>query len=86
MRSLSGDYNLACMFLFIAKATPSPKMLGRTNGLAQTVHSIMSAIGPAAFTSLTALSIRRNILGGTLAQLIQTLLGFLAVALSFLLP
>lgn len=61
-------------------------MLGRTNGLAQMVHSAMSAIGPAVFTSLTAVSIQHDLLGGSLAQLAQASLGVLAFGLASLLP
>ncbi|KAF7986578.1 hypothetical protein HWV62_26336 [Athelia sp. TMB] len=75
-----------CMYIFIARSAPLPTMLGRTNGLAQMVHSAFSAIGPAVFTSLTAVSIQHNLLGGSLAQLVQALLGFLAFGLAFLLP
>ncbi|KAF7979574.1 hypothetical protein HWV62_41862 [Athelia sp. TMB] len=76
----------ACMFLFIARSAPSPTMLGRTNGLAQMVHSAFSAIGPAVFTSLTAVSIQHNLLGGALAQLVQASFGVFAFGLAFLLP
>lgn len=74
------------MFIFIAKSSPSPAALGRTNAIAQTVYSVMAGLGPAASTSLTAISIQHQLLGGTLAQVIQAALGFVALYLAHFLP
>ncbi|KAF8519192.1 MFS general substrate transporter [Gautieria morchelliformis] len=53
-------------FIFLTSAVPSRSALGATTGLAQTVASTMRAIGPAGATSLFALSVEHNLLGGTL--------------------
>jgi hypothetical protein len=53
--------------------------------MAQSVASLMRAIGPAAATSLFAFSIQRNLLAGRLAWLILFLIALLNWAASFLL-
>ncbi|KAG8790969.1 hypothetical protein FRC12_010499 [Ceratobasidium sp. 428] len=55
-----------CMTIFVTSAAPSKSSLGTLNGVSQTTISICRAIGPAAATSLFALSIDHNLLGGQL--------------------
>ncbi|KAF8589027.1 MFS general substrate transporter [Ramaria rubella] len=62
------------IFMYLTHAAPSRSALGATNGLAQTTTSIMRSIGPASVTSLFALSIERNVLGGNLAYVVMTFL------------
>lgn len=47
----------ACVFIYIAAASPNQASLGATNGIAQLGVSIMRAIGPASATSTFSLSI-----------------------------
>lgn len=77
---------LGCMYIFITLASPSPAGLGRTHAAAQTVFSLMGAIGPASVTSLIAASIQYNLLGGTLAYLVVAVIGLVAFGLAFLIP
>lgn len=74
------------MYVFITLASPSPEQLGATNGLAQAVFSFIGAIGPAGATSLFALSIEHNVLGGILVYVVMGALGVLAIVLAALLP
>jgi hypothetical protein len=57
---------LGAIFIFLTAAVPSRSAFGATTGLAQTLTSIMRAIGPAGATSLFALSVEHNLLGGAL--------------------
>ncbi|KAF8587553.1 MFS general substrate transporter [Ramaria rubella] len=77
----------SAMFIFISNSSPTPALLGTTNGLAQTIFSSMGAIGPAGVTSLFALSMEHNLLGGHLVYVIMCSLGAIAVLASiYLLP
>ncbi|KAG0694691.1 major facilitator superfamily domain-containing protein [Suillus ampliporus] len=48
----------ACIFMYIAAASPNQASLGATNGIAQLGVSIVRAIGPASATSMFSLSIK----------------------------
>ncbi|KAG0699160.1 major facilitator superfamily domain-containing protein [Suillus ampliporus] len=48
----------ACVFIYIAAASPNQASLGATNGIAQLGVSIVRAIGPASATSTFSLSIK----------------------------
>jgi MFS family permease len=58
--ALSVILNLAyaCVFIYIAAASPNQASLGATNGIAQLSVSVMRAIGPASATSMFSLSIK----------------------------
>ncbi|TFY69228.1 hypothetical protein EVG20_g3234 [Dentipellis fragilis] len=58
------DMAYGCVFVFIFSSAPNKRSLGATNGLAQTVISVQRAIGPVMSTSLFALSVEKNIMGG----------------------
>ncbi|KAG9122327.1 hypothetical protein FRC07_001362, partial [Ceratobasidium sp. 392] len=45
-------------------AAPSRSSLGTLNGISQTTISAIRAIGPASATSLFAVSVQRNLMGG----------------------
>jgi len=47
----------ACIFIYIAAASPNKASLGATNGIAQLLVSIMRAIGPATAMSMFSISI-----------------------------
>ncbi|KAG8762049.1 hypothetical protein FRC12_009212 [Ceratobasidium sp. 428] len=53
-----------CMTIFVTSAAPSKSSLGTLNGISQTIISVIRAIGPATATSLFALSVDKQILGG----------------------
>ncbi|KAI6042924.1 major facilitator superfamily domain-containing protein [Pisolithus marmoratus] len=48
----------ACIFIYIAAASPNRGSLGATNGIAQMWVSIMRSIGPASATSMFSLSMK----------------------------
>ena len=52
------DVSIACVFMYIAAASPNRASLGATNGIAQLLVSIMRAIGPASTTSMFSISIK----------------------------
>ncbi|KAF8589035.1 member of major facilitator superfamily multidrug-resistance, DHA1 sub-family [Ramaria rubella] len=74
------------IFIYLTHAAPSRSALGATNGLAQTITSIMRSFGPAGATALFALSIKRNLLGGNLVYIVLCLLAIFAVMLTRLFP
>ena len=53
-----------CSFIFITGAAPNKRSLGATNGIGQLAASIVRAVAPAGATSLFALSLDRDWLGG----------------------
>lgn len=65
------------MYIFITQASPSPEALGRTHATAQTVFSIMGAVGPVTITSLVVASIEYQLLGGYLAYILMAILSLL---------
>jgi hypothetical protein len=75
-----------CIFIYVTSAAPSRSALGATNGLAQTTTSIMRSIGPAGATSLFALSIEHNLLGGSLVYVVLCIVASGAMAATALLP
>ncbi|CAE6425043.1 unnamed protein product [Rhizoctonia solani] len=56
--------SFGCVSIYVNSSAPSKDSLGTLNGISQTIISIIRAIGPAAATSLFALSVEKNILGG----------------------
>ena len=52
------DVSIACVFIYIAAASPNRASLGATNGIAQLLVSIMRTIGPASTTSMFSISIK----------------------------
>jgi hypothetical protein len=74
------------MYIFLSQAAPTKSSLGKTYGLGQTVAAVSAAIGPAVSTSLVALSLQHNLLGGTLGYLLLAGMGVVAMGLASLLP
>lgn len=70
----------------MTSSAPNKRSLGATNGLGQTVISVLRAIGPAGSTSLFALSIEKNILGGYAVYVVFAALSFLSLFLAVRLP
>ena len=77
---------IAIIFLFVRSAAPTPAALGTTNGLAQTMASIMRTIGPSCATCLYAVSKEYKLLGGQLVYIVFALVTAVAMSASFLLP
>ncbi|KAG8990464.1 hypothetical protein FRB94_000283 [Tulasnella sp. JGI-2019a] len=77
--------SFGCIFLFITAAAEKSQ-LGATNGIAQTVVSLMRMIGPASATSLFALTMEDNLLGGTLVYWVLIGLTFVALIVAIPLP
>jgi len=74
------------MYIFISQASPSQSALGKAHGLGQTVSAAMATIAPATATSLVALSLQHNLLGGALGYLLLAVIGVIALCLTSLLP
>ncbi|EIM90953.1 MFS general substrate transporter [Stereum hirsutum FP-91666 SS1] len=79
-------YGTCCVFIFITSAAPNQQSLGATNGLAQTVASIVRTIGPALSTSMFAMSIELNIMGGYGVYFIMAALSLSSLILAARLP
>ena len=56
--------------IYVSSAAPSKRLLGATNGLAQTVASVQGTIVPAATDWLFAYSISNDVLGGNLVYVV----------------
>ncbi|KDQ11882.1 hypothetical protein BOTBODRAFT_113712 [Botryobasidium botryosum FD-172 SS1] len=75
-----------CISIFVISSAPSRHAMGATNGLSQTLASLARAIGPAGVTSLFALTLERNLLGGLLVYVVFIAITLVAVSASVLLP
>ncbi|KAI0359917.1 MFS general substrate transporter [Trametes cingulata] len=80
------DMAYGCCFMFVTSAAPNRRSLGATNGVAQLAASVVRAIGPAGSTSLFALSLDRNWLGGYGVYVIFTALSCLFMLAGIPLP
>lgn len=78
--------SIGCIFIFITEASPNPQSLGATNGLSQTVASIVRTIGPTLSTSLFAVSIERNLFGGNVVYILMIALSLASIWLAGRLP
>jgi hypothetical protein len=72
--------------MFICSAAPNQRSLGATNGLAQTLASVMRSIGPATADWLFAFSLMNNILGGKFIYLVLFFLLCVALSVAVQLP
>jgi hypothetical protein len=75
-----------CMYIFLSHAALTPSTLGRTHGLGQTVAAFTATIAPATATSLVALSLQHNLLGGALGYLLLAGMGIVTLGFTSLLP
>lgn len=75
----------ACIFIYIAAASPNRGSLGATNGIAQMLVSIMRSIGPASATSMFSLSIKTPA-HAWFVYYFLLLIVFIAIGTSLLLP
>jgi hypothetical protein len=82
----SSLHRLASVFMFIASAAPNKHSLGATNGMGQTVVSVVRAIGPALSNSLFALSLEHNALGGYAVYAIFVVISAISLLLARRLP
>ena len=80
MRLKLGMSPLGAACIYVSSAAPSKRLLGATNGLAQTVASAQGTIVPAAADWLFAFSITNDVLGGNLVYVV--LVGAVFVGLS----
>ena len=80
------ELSVGAIFLFIRSAAPTPAALGTTNGLAQTMASLVRTIGPACATSLYAASREYRLVGGQLVYIILFLITAVTFSASVLLP
>ncbi|KAF7964730.1 hypothetical protein HWV62_3520 [Athelia sp. TMB] len=77
--AISVDMSYGCIFIYLSAAAPNKHSRGATNGLAQTIVSVVRAIGPAASTSLFAASVKHNLLGGYAVYLVLMVLSGLSL-------
>ncbi|KAF8886144.1 major facilitator superfamily domain-containing protein [Infundibulicybe gibba] len=75
-----------CIFMYITASSPNKHSLGATNGLAQASTSFSRAFGPAISTSLFALSVEKNLLGGYAVYVVLVVISCLAILLAVRLP
>ena len=77
---------IGCSFIFITGAAVNKKSIGATNGIGQLAASVVRAIAPAGATSLFALSLDHNWLGGHGVYAIFTALSCLCMLVGVPLP
>ncbi|KAG6333676.1 hypothetical protein ID866_5419 [Astraeus odoratus] len=75
----------ACIFIYIAAASPNRGSLGATNGIAQMLVSIVRTIGPASATSMFSFSIETPSHAWFIYYYLLTL-SFIGIGASLLLP
>ncbi|CAE6444371.1 unnamed protein product [Rhizoctonia solani] len=75
-----------CNMLLVNRSAPSRRSLGTVNGLAQMVASASRALGPAAATSLFAISVQKNLLGGSLIWFVLAAIGMALAQIRSMLP
>ncbi|KAG5642303.1 hypothetical protein DXG03_003023 [Asterophora parasitica] len=68
------------------EAAPNKASLGATNGLAQTVGSVMRSIAPSVASSLFSASLQQQLAGGNMVFLVLVGVALTGLRLSFLLP
>ncbi|KAH7924289.1 MFS multidrug-resistance DHA1 sub-family [Leucogyrophana mollusca] len=73
-------------FMYINDSAPNRASIGATNGLAQTIVSVMRAIGPAAANSAYSISIEKQYLGGNLVYCVMTGMVLIAIGVGIMLP
>ncbi|KAG2017569.1 major facilitator superfamily transporter [Coprinopsis cinerea AmutBmut pab1-1] len=64
----------AAMSVLVVQSTPNPGLLGSANGVAQMVTSGMRSFAPAVASSLFAVSIARNLVGGCMVYVVLVLM------------
>ncbi|KAM6504174.1 Major facilitator superfamily domain containing protein [Amanita muscaria] len=75
-----------CIFVYINTSSPNKSSLGATNGVAQTMVSVARAIGPGLATSLFALSLEKNLLGGYAVYAVLFLFSCISLVFAVRLP
>ncbi|KAH9810157.1 major facilitator superfamily domain-containing protein [Melampsora americana] len=75
-----------CLMMLTKASSPSPASLGTLNGMMQTCRSFAQAIGPILGSSLFALSVSEQILGGHLVWIVLALVSVLAQLCSHRIP
>ncbi|KAH9917008.1 MFS general substrate transporter [Fomitopsis serialis] len=80
------DMSFGCSFMFVTTSAPNRRSLGATNGVAQVVAALLRAAGPAPATSLFALSLEHNWLGGGAVYAVLMLLSCLLWLVALPLP
>ncbi|KAF8668081.1 mfs general substrate transporter [Rhizoctonia solani] len=75
-----------CNMLLVNRSAPNRRSLGVVNGLAQMVASASRALGPAAATTLFAISVQKDLLGGSLVWFVLATIGILGVMAACQIP
>jgi hypothetical protein len=74
------------IFMFIYAASPNQRSLGATNGLAQSLASIVRSLGPASGAGMLAVSVEHHLLGGYAVYVVMIILTAAACYLGSTLP
>ncbi|CCM04325.1 uncharacterized protein FIBRA_06496 [Fibroporia radiculosa] len=86
LTSVVMDMCYGCVLIYVASSAPNRRSLGATNGIGQLVASLVRAIAPASATSLFALSVEHNWLGGYAVYPVLICLSCLLFTVSTYLP
>ncbi|KAG2110676.1 major facilitator superfamily domain-containing protein [Suillus discolor] len=74
------------VFMYINASAPNRASIGATNGLAQTVVSVIRAVGPAVANSAYSLSIEKQLLGGNMVYWLMAGMVCIAIGVGSALP
>ncbi|KAJ7186215.1 major facilitator superfamily multidrug-resistance, DHA1 sub-family [Mycena pura] len=79
-------FSYSATIMFTMESAPNKANVGGVNGLAQMVGTTLRAAAPSCASSLFALSVQHNLLGGYLVYLVLGAIALVAVRCSLLLP
>ncbi|KAJ7168858.1 major facilitator superfamily multidrug-resistance, DHA1 sub-family [Mycena filopes] len=79
-------FSFASTNLFLMDAAPNRASVGRVNGLGQMVGTVLRSIAPSVASSLFALSVKHNLVGGNLVYIVMAVIASIAARCSLMLP
>lgn len=68
-----------CALIYVRSAAPDRRSIVATNGLAQTSVSVVRFIGPVTANSLYALSVQKNLVGGSFVYIVLIIASILSL-------
>ncbi|KAK7000271.1 major facilitator superfamily domain-containing protein [Favolaschia claudopus] len=79
-------FSFAATMLFIMDSAPNRRSLGSVTGLSQMVGTVFRGIAPSVASSLFAVSVKHNIVGGYLVYIILACISYGALRCTLMLP
>ncbi|KAK6971765.1 major facilitator superfamily domain-containing protein, partial [Favolaschia claudopus] len=79
-------FSFAATMLFIVDSAPNRRIVGSVTGLSQMVGTVFRGIAPSVASSLFAVSVKHNIVGGYLVYIILACISYGALRCTLMLP